>query len=272
MISNFPHFPGRVLFGGEFYGPGELPRSYLPVLLNIQFTEPVLLGIYAGIAILVWRLLRERIRTDLLLYTGLGFFLPLLGLILLRPPLYHNFRQALFIIPPMVMLAALPLDLLFKNMTRTWTRLLLIAVLALPGVYATVRLFPYQYVYYNSLVGGSAGALNRYELDYWRISLREVALELNGLAPPESVIVVTRSAGLLARYSRPDLIVDKTIESTLNLESGYDYIVQVARWERWDLYPEVENVVTIERAGLVLATAKYVKNVTSLSINEVPEQ
>ena len=262
VISNFTHFPGRVLFGGEFYGPGELPRSYLPVLLNIQFTEPLLLAIYAGIAILVWRLLRKSLRIDLLLYIGLGFGLPLLGLILLRPPLYHNFRQALFLIPPMIMLAAFPLDLLFSRVTQSWARVLAIAALALPGVYATVKLFPYQYVYYNSLVGGPAGALNHYELDYWRISLREAALQLNELAPQGSVIVVTRSAGLLARYTRPDLIVDKPIDSILDLDSGYDYVVQVARWERWDLYPEVENVVTIERDGLILATTKYVKNLT----------
>ena len=260
VISNFPHFPGRVLFDGEFYGPGELPRSYLPVLLNIQFTESLLLAIYAGIAILIWRLLRDNLRTDLLLYIGLGFALPLLGLVLLRPPLYHNFRQALFLIPPMVMLAAFPLDLLFGKVNHSWARVLMIAALALPGVYATAKLYPYEYVYYNSLVNGPAGALNRYELDYWRISLRETALQLNELAPPGSVIVVTRSAGLLARYARPDLIVDKTIDSILNLDSGYDYVVQVSRWERWDLYPEVENVVTIERDGLIIATAKDVKD------------
>jgi hypothetical protein len=138
----------------------------------------------------------------------------------------------------------------------------LVAVLALPGVYSTVKLYPYEYVYYNSLVGGPAGALKRYEMDYWRISLREMALKMNEVARPGAVVVVTRSAGLFARYARPDLIVDKPVNSILDLGSGYDYIIHVTRGKGGDLYPEVEELLVIERDGAVLATAKDVKDVS----------
>jgi hypothetical protein len=262
VISSFPHFPGRVLFNGELYGAEDLPASYLPVLLNLQLTEPLLLCIYAGLGALMWQMLYRRVRTDLLLYISLGFAFPLIGMILLNPTLYNNFRQALFIIPPMLMLGAFALEWLFGRLTQGWVRVLLIMALALPGVYSTAKLYPYEYVYYNSLVGGTAGARYRYELDYWRISLREMALELNEVAPSGSLIVVTRSAGLLARYTRPDLVVDKPINSILDLEHGYDYIVQVTRGEGGDLYPEVESLITIERDGVVLVTAKYVRDVT----------
>jgi hypothetical protein len=262
LISNFPHFPGQVLFNGHLYGPSDLPVSYLPGLLSIQFTEPLVLGIYIGLCILIWRLLRNQVWTDLLLYISLGFGFPLFGLIVLNSPLYHNFRQVLFIIPAMVMLAAFPLEFLFNKMTQTWVRILLIAAIALPGVYSTVKLYPYEYVYYNSLVGGPAGAAYRYEMDYWRISLRAVALELNKVASPGSLIVVTRSAGLLARYIRPDLVVDKPINSILDLDRGYDYIVHVTRGKRGDLYPEINSLIVIERDGAVLATAKYVRDVS----------
>jgi hypothetical protein len=104
--------------------------------------------------------------------------------------------------------------------------------------------------------------MHRYELDYWRISLREMALELNEVAPPGSLIVVTRSAGLLARYTRPDLIIDKPINSILDLDHGYDYIVQVTRSRGADLYPEVDSEIVIERDGVVLVTAKYVRDVS----------
>jgi hypothetical protein len=204
--------------------------------------------------------MRRRLRTDLLLYIGLGFAFPLLGLILLNAPLYNNFRQALFIAPAMFMLAALTLEMIFSKMHPSWARLLLIAVIALPGIYSTIKLYPYEYVYYNSLVGGLAGVRDRYELDYWRISLREAALELNELAPRGATIIVTRSAGLFARYARTDLVVDKVINSTLGLNHGYDYLVQVARWQAWDLHPESKNVILIQRDGAVLATVKDMKN------------
>jgi 4-amino-4-deoxy-L-arabinose transferase-like glycosyltransferase len=260
IASNFPHYPGRVLFDGQLYSARELPGSYLPVLLNIQLTEPLLLCVYIGLSVLVWRLLRGRLRMDLLLFISLGFVLPFFGLILLNSTLYNNFRQTLFLVPALVMIAAFALELLFSKLRQNWVRVLLIGAMALPGVYSSAKLYPYEYVYYNSLVGGPAGAATRYELDYWRISLREMALELNKVAAPGSLIVVTRSAGLLARYTRPDLVVDKPINSILDLEHGYDYIVQVTRTARGDLYPEVSNLIVVERAGTVLATAKDVKN------------
>lgn len=259
ILTNFPNYPGRVLFDGQLYNSSELPRSYLPVLLNIQFTEPFLICIYIGLGILGWQFLRGRVRTDLLLYIGLGFAFPLLGLILLNSPLYNNFRQALFLVPAMFVLAAPALELVFSKLAPSWARVSLIVAIALPGVISTVKLFPYEYVYYNSLVGGPAGALERYELDYWRISLREMALELNEIARPGALVVVTRSAGLLARYSRPDLVVDKPINSILDLDHGYDYIVQVTRGKIAPMYPEISNLVVIERDGTVLATAKDVK-------------
>jgi hypothetical protein len=261
ILANFPNYPGRVLFNGQLYGSSALPRSYLPVLLNIQFTEPFLLSFYPGLGIFVWQLLRGRLRADLLLYITLGFAFPLFGLILLNSPLYNNFRQALFVIPGMFMLAALAIEQVFSKIAQNWTRVLLIMAIALPGVYSTMKLYPYEYVYYNSLVGGQAGALKRYELDYWRISLREMALELNKVAQPGSIIVVTRSAGLFARYARPDLIVDKPINSILDLDHGYDYIIQVTRGEIGPMYPDINNLVIIERDGAVLATAKDVRDV-----------
>jgi 4-amino-4-deoxy-L-arabinose transferase-like glycosyltransferase len=260
IISNFPNYAGRVLFNGHLYSIRDLPRSYLPVLLNIQFTEPLLLCIYIGLGVLGWRILRGPQRTDLLLYIGLGFGLPLFGMILLNLPLYHNLRQVLFLMPAMFILAAFALELIFSKLTQNWVRILLIAALALPGIYSSVALYPYEYVYYNSLVGGPAGVRNRYELDYWRISLREAALELNELAPHGSRILVTRSAGLFEEYGRPDLVLDKVIGNALGPSNEYDYAVQVTRWDRWDLYPTLKNVVIIERAGAVLATVKAVKN------------
>jgi len=262
IASNFSNFPGRVLFDGRLYGSSDLPNSYLPVLLNIQLTEPALLCIYLGLGVLIWQLLRSRVRTDLLLYLGLGFVIPLCGLIVLNSPLYHNFRQVLFLVPPLLMFAAFTLSFVFRKLRQTWLCILLIAALALPGIYSTLKLYPYEYAYYNSLVGGVAGAIERYETDYWRISLREMALELNEIAPPGSIIVVTRSAGLFVRYARPDLIVDKPVNSILDLGSGYDYIIQVTRGKGGELYPEIDNLIVIERDGAVLATAKYVKDVS----------
>jgi len=259
VISAFPDYPRRVLFMGHYYGDTALPRSYLPILMNLQFTEPFLFCFYLGLVILAWRLLRSRMRVDLLLYIGLAFVIPMFGLILLDPPLYNNFRHVMFLIPAMAMLAAFPLELIFSKMPQYWTRVLIIIAIALPGIYYTVKLYPYEYIYYNSLVRAT-NTYDQFELDYMRIALRELALDLNEIAPQGSTVVVTKSAGLFTQYSRPDLVIDKNINSILNLKDKYDYSVQLAFGRKWDIYPNGKTIIIIQRDGAVLGTAKDMQN------------
>jgi hypothetical protein len=64
---------------------------------------------------------------------------------------------------------------------RLWRALLPLLLLGLAAD-AGLRwwqLHPYQYVAYNHLAGGSAGAQDHYELDYWSDGLREAAAGLN---------------------------------------------------------------------------------------------
>lgn len=262
LVSNFSHFSGQVLFNGQFYGIRDLPYPYLPVLLNIQFTEPLILAFYAGIVAVGYRLLRERLRADLIIYLGLGFVFPLSALILLNSPLYHNFRQVLFLVPPIFITAAFALEILFRKITANWIRIPLILIFALPGIYSTVKLYPYEYVYYNSFVGGTSSVQDRFELDYWRTSLRESALHLNEFAPHQSKIIISGSAALFNNYARKDLLVETVNSYTQDLDGGYDYSVQLSRWEKWNIYPNAEIAYLIERDGAVIATIRSVRTAT----------
>lgn len=259
LVSNFSHFSGQVLFNGQFYGIRDLPYSYLPVLLNIQFTEPLVVAFYVGVVVLGTLLLRERLRTDLSIYLSLGFAVPLLALILLNSPLYHNFRQVLFLVPPIFIAAGFALELMFRKVTMPWMRVVLILILALPGLYSSIKLYPYEYMYYNSLVGGTARVQDRFELDYWRTSLREAAVRLNEFAPPESKIIISGSAALFNLYARPDLFVETMNSSTQDLNGGYDYSVQLSRWQKWNIYPDAAIEFLIERNGVVVAIIRSVR-------------
>jgi hypothetical protein len=78
-------------------------------------------------------------------------------------------------------------------------------MLLLPGVIAIYQLHPYQYIYYNRLVGGIEGAAGRYHLDYWCTSMRQSASFLNEHAPPDSDIAVTSSKTTIETFLRDDL-------------------------------------------------------------------
>ena len=48
-----------VLFGGQVYRAGELPRRYLPFLLTTTLTEPMLPLFIFGIVVTYWKMLRK---------------------------------------------------------------------------------------------------------------------------------------------------------------------------------------------------------------------
>src|SRR5215207_6113970 len=82
-------WPGSVLFNGGLYLANDLPASYMPLLLAIQLTEPVWVLFFAGFVVAVFGLIKKRIeQRELLIFTLVWFFLPLVAFIVLRPTLY----------------------------------------------------------------------------------------------------------------------------------------------------------------------------------------
>jgi hypothetical protein len=89
---------------------------------------------------------------------------------------------------------------------RGWKGLVVAAVLV-PGVISIWRLHPYEYVYYNSLVGGVRGAAGRFEMDYWCTSYREAMQYVNDVAPAGARVAVHWFPSLASPYARRDLAV-----------------------------------------------------------------
>lgn len=252
LMVRFP-WPGRVLFNGRFREPEDLPLSYLPTLLNIQLTETLLILIYLGFAVLMLFFLRKRLKLDLFLVTIMGAILPLGGLILTRASMYDNFRQILFVIPPLILMAGLALELILPILKLSVLRIILLIVLAFPGMEAIVHLHPYEYVYYNSLVGGTGGALRKFEMDYWCTSYHEAALWLNKNAPANSRIKGGGPTYLFAMYLRGDL----RARHKDKLGEHYDYFVSTSSYnEDLTVHPEAKLVYSVERDGAVFAVIK----------------
>lgn len=252
LMINFP-WPGHILFNGQFYEPENLPISYLPTLLNIQLTESLLILIYAGLISLIFSTLYKRVKLDFFLVVVIGALLPLISLILSRATMYDNFRQILFLLPPLILLAGLALDDILFILKPTALRLALLLILTYPGIHAIVRLHPYQYVYYNSFVGGTGGALRRFELDYWFTAYSEAALWLNENVPANATIGGDGPTYLLYSYLRPDLnLLDKSKPG-----GQYDYFISTSRYnEDLTSYPDAKVIHSIGRDGAVLTVIK----------------
>ena len=195
----FSHFTwqGDVLFDGRFYPADELPAIYLPKLIALQLPEVVLLGLLAAAGVGIRAALRLGWRRSLtdphtLCYSVLvaAVLVPLIDFIVARPIVYNGIRHYLFVIPPLVVLAAIGVDRAYAwiRSRGVWPARAFAAVLAgAAGVQIAimVELHPDEYIYYNAFAGGVSGAAGRYDLDYWGLSLAEATRDLERLVARE---------------------------------------------------------------------------------------
>jgi hypothetical protein len=251
MMANFP-WEGTVLFNGIEYPSDQLPRTYLPVLFGLQLTEPALLLMGLG---LVWvgRFFFTKSPHRLLASLVVGWlFLPILAAVLVRPVLYDNFRQFLFIVPPLFVLAGIGIEVIFKTVKNRFLAAALVILCFVPGLASLAALHPYQYIYYNRLAGGMQAAFRRFEMDYWMTSYRQAARYLNETAEPGARIAVSKHSRLLRRYAREDLVIEEREQAC-----SADYVVINTRHALDQrAFPDEPVVYRVARGRAVFAVVK----------------
>ena len=257
VMLNFP-WPGQTLFDGVYYSPDMLPGHYLPALWGSQFTEPFILLVLLGLGFFVVQVISHRLNREFVLVVGLWGLLPFAAAVIARPSLYDNARQLFFILPPAFLLCGLTFQSIFNWLKQPLIRMFLITLAVIPGLLGIIQLHPYEYIYYNSFVGGVKGAERYFELDYWGASYRNVATYLNANAPEDAQVVVFGPTFSLSRYTRPDIIVINFDE--IEPESEPYYVVMLTRND-YDLqyYPDSPIVYKVEKMGALLSVVKIVE-------------
>ena len=200
-IETFSHFfenPWHELFGGELLKPTEMPRSYVPVLMGLRLPELFLLlgcaGVLGSLVAACRSQLTPRSRA-IHLSIALAAALPVLVTVIARPAMYNGIRHFVFVMPPLTVAGGLAGAWIAARVARfgriapAMLAACFAVGVALP-VIAMARLHPYEYVFYNHLIGGVGGAQSRYMLDYWGLALKQAGNELRdtllkrGEAPP----------------------------------------------------------------------------------------
>jgi 4-amino-4-deoxy-L-arabinose transferase-like glycosyltransferase len=263
LFSHFP-FDGQVLWNGHEFSAQHLPAGYLPLLLLFQLPETVLLGLLlclvAGVGVLRRKGIVALTRPQGLRYAVLlqAAFLPVLAAVIFRPVAYNGMRHFLFVIPPLIVLAAIGLDHLldwFQQRNRH-AALAVAALLAIVSAWQAtimVELHPDEYVYYNGLVGGVAGAAGRFDLDYWGDSLaeasRDLAAYVSKLGPPQSAKVWR--AAVCGDWLSSAYFLPKNIEYT-GSEANADFYIAL---NSADCNREAKGriIVEVRRAGSLLS-------------------
>jgi hypothetical protein len=193
-----------VLFRAEVFRANELPARYFPQMLVLTLTEPFVPLAFIGGLRMAWLMLKKRLdwRVPLVLVL---WFAPLAAYNIIKvPSMYDGIRHFFFMLPPLFMLTGMGMEWVSGvgcqvSGVRLRTLILnglLIAVLLFPGMLGIIRLYPYEYTYYNSL---ARQTYRVYENDFWLTCYRE-AIEWVRENEPGSPLYIQREFRLASYY------------------------------------------------------------------------
>jgi tetratricopeptide (TPR) repeat protein len=192
------------LFEGLIYKSRELPWYY--GIKYILITSPIVVFI-GCLAFAVSLIKRKAGKTDYVIYFFLffTFLFPLVYTIYQDSTLYGGWRHLLWIYSPLVILSAGGLDFYINNKSKyiKYGGLGIILLFLIHPVKYTVKNHPYEYSYFNQLVGGINGAYGEYEVDYYYHGLKEGVdwLIQNDLVN-DSITIVTNHGRIVEHYLR----------------------------------------------------------------------
>ena len=258
MSDNPTELP--VLFGGEVFPAGALPRSYLPFMLLTTLTEPVWILFTIGFAIGLWKLIKQKEKNGVVsISLTLSWLIILVAYVILRrPSMYDGFRHFMFIVPPIFIVTSFAFEFLLDKASISWLRASTILLILFPGILGIAQLHPYEYAYYNSFVGGTNTVFRKYETEYWLTCYKQAVEELNQQETEPADLYVHREAYIAAYYADSNI---KTLElkgALKDVRSG-DYILVSSRSnEDRKIFKEAPEIIQVTRGDAVFCVIKQI--------------
>jgi len=263
------HFPIQTTLFGHVYRMADVPRWYVPTYIGIKLTLWLLMGAAAALVFALRPRLRAAAtsaawRQETLLIAFAALF-PIACEVIVAGPAFSGLRHFLFTVPPIAVLAGLGLNgviarLEILNRAAAVAGMIAI-VLGLGWDAATLyRLHPDEYLYFNPLVGGLAGASRRYDTDYWVNIMPEAVEDL------ERFLDRTEGTAGLARPRHHYMVVvcgerlpfekeaDARLEWTRDVNRG-DFFIAPTNMN-CDRALDGRVIATIERLGVVIGVVK----------------
>ena len=262
-----------VLFMGQIYRAATLPHRYFPQMLALTLTEPTWILFAIGLALAIYKVVWKKETRYLSAFVVLGWFVLMLGYVLLKkPPMYDGFRHFLFTVPPVFAIIGFAFQFLFERIyairfthyvlrntqhairntpyaLRLTLYLTIVSCLLLPSLLAISQLHPYEYTYYNTFTGGVGGAYRVYETDYWLTCYKE-SLEWLRANQPGRTVHIQREFPLAAYYGQGMALKDLGLESETEIRPG-DLLLFSTRADLdiRSIYRKLPVIHTIGRAG-----------------------
>lgn len=277
-IFSFAHFHYeiRTIVAGEVYRMADVPWWYVPFYLLIKIPLVVYAGALCAIAASVWALARDglselprrHVETAFVVFVAV---FPVLCEAMAEGPAFTGMRHFMFVLPPLAVLAGIGFDAALRAVSpRRWLAASVAAGLSLSFAWnasVLVRLHPYEYMFYNPLVGGLEGAARQYEMDYWVNMMPEAVHALHdylGLAKETSQRVYT--VGVCGEKFSFDNYADKRLQASPGwLEA--DFFIAPTQMN-CDRLVDGRVIATIRRFGVPIGVVKDRRGLTQKALNQ----
>jgi hypothetical protein len=274
------NYPIQTVLDGHVYHMGDVPRWYVPVYVLIKLTLWLLGGALLALIFAAWPqrhaepALNPAWRKETALVAFAALF-PLVCQVIVCGPADTGLRHFLFTVPPIAVLAGLGLSgavgrLEIRNVLAGAVALLLVGCGFGWDAATLYRLHPDEYLFFNSLVGGLAGASRQYATDYWVNIMPEAVADL------EHFLDRTEGVSAAARPRRHYLVMvcgeklpfEKEADSRLEYtrdRNRADFFIAPTHMN-CDRAVDGKVIATIERLGVVIGVVKDRRTLTSRNV------
>jgi hypothetical protein len=258
VLQHMSHNPKilPVLFKGVVFPSDKLPVTYLPVMLGITLTWPVWPLFITGLALVGLKFKSRQVDWRSITPIIIWFFVPFVYVLILRPPMYDGYRHFLFILPPVFIVSGLAFQVILERLRKSWTYALTLMVLIVPGVIGLVRLHPYEYTYYNLLVGGTGGAFRHYETDFWLTCYKELMAQVDERVATGTTIFVHRQPSIAKEYAAQGLIINRFDPDDDRTFPGSLLLLTTRANVDLSLHLEAPEIMNTGREGAVFCLVK----------------
>ena len=268
----FAHFqyPIKTLLLGETFLMSEVPRWYVPIYLAIKLPPVMLFGAALGLVTAAGIVRRHAaLRSREAAFIAFAALFPVACHVISHGPAFSGVRHFLFVLPPFAVLAGIGFDgaLAWLEARRralaTAAYVGLAAWLAWPAS-VMVRLHPYEYLYFNSLVGGLQGAAARYDTDYWVNAMHEMVsalenyLDREPARQPRTYFVAV--CGERLPFEKEAQVNNGRLKWATDADAADFYIAPTH--DRCDTAIDGEVILKIERMGVLIGVIKDRRAIT----------
>ncbi len=168
-LKEFSNF-GFLTYYELFEGTRQYIKPWYYEPKMIMITAPILILIGFVLGILLGFIKKDKVTFLAFFILVFATFFPTVYTIYKKSYLYNGWRHFIFIYPAMVSIALLGFYYISTLINKKIATYVVFGILTLsfvkPAIWS-LKNHPYQYMYYNEIVGGVAGANGNYELDYW---------------------------------------------------------------------------------------------------------